>query len=280
MSRTFRTRTALIAAVTTALVLPLAPAANAAPATPPPGLAKKAEEGNLPPGLQKQLDRGSAPVGLSSVLQGSSVVTPAPEVEDDVVPEGIFRAVLNVEYFGNEPEGPISAEQMASLTEFHFNAPLSEEFALDLTGIEYATNLRVIHIATNSWAPLPESLGELANLETLSLHGFRFSSNLEALPESVGNLTNLRALALSGHPNLTELPASLGNLTNLEFLEVGALQAYLPATILDLPNLERVVATNINEDDPVLAELAARGIYEEGYYLTEEDAARYGVPLR
>jgi len=67
----------------------------------------------------------------------------------------------------------------------------------------------------NELESLPESFGDLENLNRLSLGG----NILSSLPESIGNLKNLQFLNLYGN-NLTSLPESIGNLTNLKFLNL------------------------------------------------------------
>jgi Leucine-rich repeat (LRR) protein len=64
---------------------------------------------------------------------------------------------------------------------------------------------------------LPESLGNLTNLQYLDLSG---SSYLQKLPDSFGNLTNLHHLDLSGS-YFEMLPHSFGNLINLQYLDLS-----------------------------------------------------------
>ncbi|KAG0562812.1 hypothetical protein KC19_9G173000 [Ceratodon purpureus] len=63
---------------------------------------------------------------------------------------------------------------------------------------------------------LPESFGELGNLEVLNLRG---CSNLRLLPDSFGGLSKLRDLNLEGS-GITSLPASFGDLSSLEVLNL------------------------------------------------------------
>jgi internalin A len=81
----------------------------------------------------------------------------------------------------------------------------------------------------NQLTELPQSIGNLTNLTTLSLS----DNQLTKLPESIGNLTNLEILYLD-YNQLTELPESIGNLTNLEQLWLGdnAWQKPVPKEII------------------------------------------------
>ncbi|MQM04437.1 hypothetical protein Taro_037241 [Colocasia esculenta] len=87
---------------------------------------------------------------------------------------------------------------------------------------------------------LPESLGDLCNLQTLIITYCRF---LERLPKQVGGLTNLRHLIIRKAENLRELPGSLCRLTNLRHLEISGSRflEYLPEDVSKLCNLEALV---------------------------------------
>jgi Leucine-rich repeat (LRR) protein len=63
---------------------------------------------------------------------------------------------------------------------------------------------------------LPESIGNLVNLEILELN----NNILNVLPDSIGNLTKLRILLLS-HNRLNVLPESFGLLQNLNTLNLS-----------------------------------------------------------
>lgn len=103
---------------------------------------------------------------------------------------------------------------------------------------------------------IPESLGNLQNLEVLVLDG-DFSnipevigglSHLEELeisvrdqvhniPESIGNLTNLKKLTLSGD-KFTSIPDQVGNLSKLISLSLNGDFMALPVSLGNLHNLE------------------------------------------
>jgi hypothetical protein len=87
------------------------------------------------------------------------------------------------------------------------------------------TKLRILRIDTafSNSTPrqkplvLPEDIGNLENLEELSLE----HNQIQELPKSIGKLKKLRKLQLTDN-NLTTLPAEFGDLTNLEELKIEA----------------------------------------------------------
>ncbi len=79
------------------------------------------------------------------------------------------------------------------------------------------TQLQTLSLSHNKLTALPESLGQLTQLQTLDLS----YNQLTALPESLGQLTQLQNLDLSDN-KLTALPESLGLLTQLKRLYLGA----------------------------------------------------------
>ncbi|MXZ18675.1 MAG: T9SS type A sorting domain-containing protein [Rhodothermaceae bacterium] len=66
--------------------------------------------------------------------------------------------------------------------------------------------------------PIPSELGNLDNLEDLSLHSNPFTSG--PIPPELFNLRNLTVLNLSRSQLTGKIPPELGNLTNLEFLSL------------------------------------------------------------
>jgi C-terminal of Roc, COR, domain/Ras of Complex, Roc, domain of DAPkinase/Leucine rich repeat len=84
---------------------------------------------------------------------------------------------------------------------------------------------------------LPESLGQLSNLQKLELS----SNQLKTLPESLGQLSNLQKLNLSSNPLMT-LPESLGQLSNLQELYLYNNQLImLPESLGKLSSLQKLV---------------------------------------
>jgi Leucine-rich repeat (LRR) protein len=84
---------------------------------------------------------------------------------------------------------------------------------------------------------LPDAIGELVNLTTLSIR----RNAIDALPDAIGNLTALRTLSLQA-TRLVELPRTLGDLTKLQTLEIRATSALraLPESLPGCTSLERL----------------------------------------
>ena len=86
----------------------------------------------------------------------------------------------------------------------------------------------------NMFTTLPESIGNLSNLQGLYLDYARIT----ALPKSIGNLSNLQELRLN-NTQITALPESIGNLSNLQELRLNNTQiTALPESIGNLSNLQ------------------------------------------
>ncbi|MCY4030087.1 MAG: M12 family metallo-peptidase, partial [Acidobacteria bacterium] len=87
--------------------------------------------------------------------------------------------------------------------------------------------------------PIPDSLGDLANLEELWLLE---NSLTGPIPDSLGDLANLEILVLSWNGLTGPIPDSLGDLANLEILSLAAnsLTGPVSDSLGDLANLEEL----------------------------------------
>lgn len=141
------------------------------------------------------------------------------------------NGIIHQSQHAPDPAYPTDAREkstMADTTAYHIaerkieTALRAREIELDLRGSD-----------DTGLTELPESLGQLTQLESLDLSG----NQLTALPEWLSQLTWLRSLGLSGN-QLTTLPESLGQLTQLEYLELsGNRLMALPASLIRLTQL-------------------------------------------
>jgi internalin A len=106
----------------------------------------------------------------------------------------------------------------------------------DLINQALRTGAGPLDLSGRRLTELPESIGQLTQLQSFYLHG----NQLTALPESVGRLTELKNLNVS-HNQLTELPESIGQLTQLQRLDLSGNQLRaLPECIGRLTQLQRL----------------------------------------
>ncbi|XP_063942312.1 disease resistance protein RPV1 [Daucus carota subsp. sativus] len=100
--------------------------------------------------------------------------------------------------------------------------------ALEVLCIEYCTGLKALPIelgnikslkelnaSETSFPKLPDSIGDLKNLEVLKV------SWVKALPDELGNIESLREVRISGI-GVSKLPDSICNLRSLEILDISS----------------------------------------------------------
>ena len=149
------------------------------------------------------------------------------------------------------------------------DASRSGETKLDLSG--------------NQLTALPESLGQLTQLQSLDLS----ENQLTALPKSLGQLTQLVVLSVWDN-SLAHLPNSLKELKSLEEIDVsGNKLSELPTSLYTLPNLTTInwgdkhyrgnKATDLSSDLLLLDDL--RSLRLDGNPLNPELAAAYNESL-
>lgn len=114
----------------------------------------------------------------------------------------------------------------------------------------YYLDLEVLKIEHNAISSLPENIGDLKKLDTLTLYNNQDSKKLVSLPESFGELKNLKYLDMSGM-GLRNIPESFSNLTELNYLnlELNAIQK-LPNDFGNLKKLETFRGPSLDVDIP------------------------------
>ena len=109
-------------------------------------------------------------------------------------------------------------------------------------GVELADG-RVVELRMSSEGivgTIPSELGNLSNLQGLSLSGNRLTGGI---PEELGSLSNLQGLFLSGNRLTGEIPKELGNLANLRWLWLhgNQLTGVIPPELGGLSNLTDLI---------------------------------------
>ena len=186
---------------------------------------------------------------IPAVVAASEVVTFNDDGLEAAVREALDKSV-----------GDITAEDMAGLTELD----ASDRGITDLSGLEYAVNLRKLNLLKNQISDLSPLAG-LTNLQDLHL-GANQISDLKPLAD----LTKLEWLDL-GFNQISNLEP-LAGLTNLQTLVLGANQISNLEPLAGLTNLELLYLYNnqIRDISPLVANSglgSCDGVWLEDNYL-------------
>ena len=116
-------------------------------------------------------------------------------------------------------------------------------------------------------AAIPETIGELTNLEYLLITG---ANQITRLPEGIFDLTNLKTLKITGlRDTVGSISSRIGNLKNLEFLEIDG-TVDLPETIRELTNLKEFrMGTKYGTNRPTSALFSLPNLEFLSYYAYE-----------
>ncbi len=138
------------------------------------------------------------------------------------------------------------------------NKPLSE-LPDEITQL---TELKYLHISYTRLTTLPDSIGDLKNLEILDLPNNQFTE----VPPAIINLTKLWGLSLERN-RLRELPEFIGQLPNLRYLYLqGNKLTSVPTSLAQLEQL-RTLKLDDNPLNPALKSAYDAGIDELRAYL-------------
>lgn len=147
------------------------------------------------------------------------------------------QAVADSLSFGDVNE--VITSQMIEAT---IGLDLSGRGIKDATGIGIFKNLRQLFLHTNNLTSLPDDLGELVELENLTV----VENKISSLPDDINLLRNLSILVLTSN-NLKSLPNNIGDLSNLFMLvlDYNELES-LPDSIGNLENLQILILNDNN----------------------------------
>ncbi|XP_057441218.1 probable disease resistance protein At5g66900 isoform X2 [Lotus japonicus] len=130
------------------------------------------------------------------------------------------------------------SDMLPNLVEMDFDYCTMVELPVVVSNSVSLTKLRI----TNCYmlTKLPEEIGKLVNLETLSLSS---CIDLVELPQSITSLEKLTFLDISDCISFTKLPEDIGKLRNLQKLNMRGCSrlSELPSSIMDIEALKDVV---------------------------------------
>ena len=180
------------------------------------------------------------------------------------IPDPNLRAVIE-DTLGKPPGTPITAEEMATLERLYAN----EMDISDLTGLEFATNLKVLYINGN----LMPDLSPLAGLTQLS--GLRIAGNKISDISPLTELKNLGALEI--YANEISDISPLAGLTNLHWLSMYNNPI---SDLSPLANLKRLSGMRVSvEGSGDLSAIAELTNLEDLYYWGSGDPVPDLSPL-
>ena len=155
-------------------------------------------------------------------------------VEVSLIPDANLAAAVH-ETLGLMTEVPLTIEVLQTLR----TLSARDRQIVDLTGLEYATNLTSLNLGKSWDSDAPNRLSDvspLANLTSLTVLGL--STNQISNVSPLANLTNLTSLNLSSNRLSDVLP--LTNLTNLTSLNLSSNRLSDVSPLANLTNLRRL----------------------------------------
>ncbi len=149
---------------------------------------------------------------------------------------------------------------------------------------------KVYRLSLENPGTIGDNIGQLQNLQKLSLHGNDWDHDLKKLPPAIGKLKNLRELYIYNTdlhslppeirglkklkilncPTLTSIPKEISELSALEELSLGKV-SMLPATLALLPKLKQLSVSSPSL--PVIKSLESLCISADGLLSIHDPAA-------
>ncbi len=157
------------------------------------------------------------------------------------------RAALVALY--NATDGP----NWSTSTNWLTDKPFEEWYGV---GTDHSGRVWEVWLAGNQLSgQIPSDLGDLSNLEYLTLRDNQLSGNI---PSELGNLSNLKNLWLNNNSLMGSIPSELGNLSNLTLLELGhnRLSGNIPPELGNLTSLKSLSLDRNQLSGPIPTSLA------------------------
>jgi len=175
---------------------------------------------------------------LVAILGDRIVVEAGPALKKKAAPAKDYAAIkyLNLERKKLKAL-PDYVREMTSLE----TAKLAGNPKLDFGAVcEVLSKLPVKELTFTTDQPIPENLGALSALESLTLDGF---TTPKVLPESMGRMRNLRSLLILGDSDVV-LPEALAELENLSDLRIRVPSCQMPSRFYKLSKLSDLDLSN------------------------------------
>ncbi len=152
-------------------------------------------------------------------------------------------------YFNSQPDSIMKLKNLRRLFISHCKGKILPETLGDLKNLEVLSldyNNSTFYLEEKEGVPtvIPNSIGRLEALRILNL----WDNDIKSLPESIGNLKNLQFLNLLGN-HISYLPKTFGNLEKLQFLVLRDNPlTKLPSTMSNLKNLKKILIDPVQMD--------------------------------
>ena len=151
----------------------------------------------------------------------------------DLFPDPVVADAVRAEAGAITTDTVVSQDELDTIINIRFLS--HDDGVTSLEGIQYLRNLEELTLYwQDGLTEIPEEIGDLTQLETLSLE----KAGITALPDSICNLVSLRSLNIKG-TSVATLPEDIGNLASLEKLDISDTE------ITDLP--DSIYALNLEK---------------------------------
>lgn len=175
---------------------------------------------------------------LTRIFHDQLLIKPT-DAKKKVAPQRDYSKVKYLNLEGKKlRELPDYVQEMALLETVKLEGNPKMDFQAAFEVLAHLPNIK--HLSYSTDGEVPESIGKLAQLETLSITGMTKPC---LFPESFGRLKKLKSLLLMSDSDIT-LPDSFGELTALESLNIRVAGWQLPARFYQLDRLKILDFTN------------------------------------